>query len=76
MTQKTWAVELEQDENGQLILPFPPDLLEQLGWKEGTDIQWIENDNGKSYTLVEKKHEQPSQDDGAGADPGAMGEDS
>ena len=50
-----WTVTLEQDpETGELILPFPVDLLSQMGWSEGTDLFWIENNNG-SFTLTDKK---------------------
>jgi hypothetical protein len=54
---KTWAVTLEQDpETGELILPFPTDLLNQMGWSEGTDIWWDVQDNG-SVVIREKKEE-------------------
>ena len=52
---KSWAVTLEQDpETGELILPFPADLLSQMGWSEGTDIFWDVQDNG-SVIISEKK---------------------
>lgn len=28
----------EEDEDGNLILPFPEDLLEAMGWGEGTTL--------------------------------------
>ena len=53
-------VEIEEDpETGALMLPFPPDLLSQMGWSEGTDLSWIDNGNG-SFTLKEK--EKPVED--------------
>ena len=36
-------------------MPFPPDLLSQMGWAEGTDLSWIDNENG-TFTLKEKKN--------------------
>lgn len=52
---QTWTVQLEEDsETGQLMLPFPVDLLSQMGWSEGTEICWEESFN-KSYILSEKK---------------------
>ena len=52
-----WTVQLEQDkETGELLLPFPPDLLSQMGWSEGTDLSWIDNENG-TFSLKEKKNE-------------------
>lgn len=53
---QTWAVQIEQDpETGELLMPFPPDLLSQMGWAEGTDLSWIDNENG-TFTLKEKKN--------------------
>ena len=40
MEPKSWTVKLEEDENGDLILPFPDDLLTDLGWAEGTVLEW------------------------------------
>ena len=28
----------EEDEEGNLILPFPEELLEAMGWEEGTTL--------------------------------------
>jgi len=55
MTNPIWTVEIEQDPvTGELMLPFPPDLLSQMGWSEGTDLTWIDNENG-SYTIKKKE---------------------
>ena len=49
-----WTVALEEDpETGELILPFPPDLLKQAGWKEGDSLLWIDNNDG-SWSLVKE----------------------
>ncbi|MEI8135672.1 MAG: hypothetical protein WCH46_11485 [bacterium] len=48
-----FTVKLEEDENGDLILPFSDDLLKKMGWKEGDTLQWKDNENG-SYTLSKK----------------------
>lgn len=40
MTNK-WVVELIEDhETGEIVLPFPPDLLAQMGWDFGDTISW------------------------------------
>jgi len=39
----------EDPESDDLILPIPPVLLEQLGWKEGDDIQFAVDDNGNWF---------------------------
>jgi hypothetical protein len=50
-------VTLEHDpETGELILPIPTDLLSQMGWIEGTELFWIDNEDG-TYSLKEKKNE-------------------
>lgn len=39
-------VTIECDENGELILPIPLELCEQLGWKLGDVIRWHHNLDG------------------------------
>ena len=52
---KTWTLEIKEDpENGDAILEFPDDLMLEAGWKEGDEIDWIDNKNG-SYTLKKKE---------------------
>jgi hypothetical protein len=49
-----WTITLEEDpETGDLILPFPEDLLEHAGWKEGDIIVWKVQDDGSC--ILEKK---------------------
>ena len=40
----------EDVETGDLIVPIPPILLEQMGWKEGDQIEFALDDNG-NYIL-------------------------
>jgi len=48
--------QLETDpETGELVMIIPPDLLSQMGWIEGTELFWIDNEDG-SYTLKEKQN--------------------
>jgi hypothetical protein len=57
---KQWTLTVEEDPNSEdCILTFPPDLLEQAGWKEGDTIKWIDLKNG-SWQLkkVDKSNEQ------------------
>ena len=50
----TWTLTVKEDpENGDCILTFPPDLLEQAGWQEGDTLIWI--DRGDGSWLLEKK---------------------
>jgi hypothetical protein len=50
----SWTLTVEEDpETGDAILQFPPDLLEQAGWKEGDILEW--RDRGDGSWLLEKK---------------------
>ena len=49
-------VTLEQDENGDLLLPLSEEVLKSVGWKVGDIIIWNENKDG-TFTLT-KKNEQ------------------
>ena len=43
-----WIVELEEDpETGDLMMPLPPALLEDLGWKIGDTLTWKIDDSGE-----------------------------
>lgn len=56
---KSWTITLEQDpENpGELIMPFPPDLLAQVGWDFGDTIEWKDLHNG-TWSLSKKETEE------------------
>lgn len=45
---KSFVVTIQEDpETKDLIMPFPTDLLSQMGWSEGTDLWWEVDENGK-----------------------------
>ena len=46
-------VRLEQDENGDLMLPLGDELCESVGWKIGDTIVWKDNEDG-SWTMSKK----------------------
>ena len=61
MKLKSWTLNVEEadDGSGDAILTFPPDLLEQAGWKEGDTIKWVDQKDGswqlkKVDTISEK----------------------
>jgi bifunctional DNA-binding transcriptional regulator/antitoxin component of YhaV-PrlF toxin-antitoxin module len=35
------------DEDG--VLTFPPEMMEELGWKEGDVLEWIDRGDGSFY---------------------------
>lgn len=41
----SWEVILEEDENGEIILPFPPELIERLDWCPGDNISFEVKDD-------------------------------
>ena len=49
-----YEVITQEDENGDLMVPLPPELLEKLGWKEG-DVIDFQVDNKGRYVLTKVK---------------------
>lgn len=44
----TFEVALSEDPaTGELLLPLPDELLSQVGWKEGDDLEWAVTDSGQ-----------------------------
>lgn len=39
----------EDPETGDVLLPIPPQLLEELGWKEGDEIEFGVDTNGNYF---------------------------
>ena len=51
---KQWTLTVEEDPaTGDGILPLPPDLLAEAGWKEGDNLLWIDNKDG-TWSLVKE----------------------
>jgi hypothetical protein len=53
MTRYTITVE-KDPETGELVLPFSPDILAQVGWDFGDTIIWTDNNDG-SWSLTKKE---------------------
>ena len=51
------------DGNGNCFVPFPRELIDQLGWKEGDEVVWEETEvcedwgEHMGYLLTRKKEE-------------------
>ena len=57
MTDQKWTLNVENDpETGELILNFPDELLESLGWQEGDVLDWNINDDG-TVTMIKVTEE-------------------
>lgn len=39
INERRFEVIIQEDENGDLILPIPPQVLNTLGWKEGDNLK-------------------------------------
>ena len=46
-------ITLENDEDGNLVLPLSDDILKEVGWEAGDVIDWIDNKDG-SWTMKKK----------------------
>ena len=54
----TYTVKLEEDpETNELVMPFPPELLAQMGWDFGDTLIWLDNKDG-SFSLTKKEHDE------------------
>lgn len=36
----SYILEVEEDENGELYITFPEEVIEELGWQEGDILNW------------------------------------
>lgn len=48
-----WTAKIIEDENGELVLEFPEDLLKTMNWSEGTELEWTDNKDG-SWSIRKK----------------------
>jgi len=48
----SYILEVEEDDNGELFLTFPDELMEELGWQEGDVLNWDIKSNGVILTKV------------------------
>jgi hypothetical protein len=47
----TETVVIDEDQDGNLVLPFSDTVLSAVGWNEGDTINWADNGDG-SFTLT------------------------
>jgi hypothetical protein len=45
------SVQLEEDEYGNLFVPFPQELMDKLGWKENDTLEWKDNQD-ETFTII------------------------
>jgi len=56
----TWTVDVKEDEKGDQYIILPDGVLDQAGWQEGDELEWIRIDNDtyelrsmREYVLVD-----------------------
>lgn len=47
MKQLSFSTIVKQDDDGELYIELPQELLDQLGWSIGDDLEWIVEEDGK-----------------------------
>lgn len=52
MTKQTLVVQ-EHPETGELFFELPLEAINQMGWAEGDDLEWIDNKDG-SWSIRKK----------------------
>jgi hypothetical protein len=58
---KPWEVILEEDENGEIILPLGEEFMKRHGWLPGDQIDWEVKDGYAIMTnLTAKMREEPN----------------
>ena len=56
----TFTAIVEQDPvTGELVIPFTPEMLAQVGWDFGDTIVWTPSEHG-SFILTKKKQDDSS----------------
>jgi len=53
-------LEVQEDSNGELILEFPDELMDNVGWQGGDTLLWQQQENGD--WLISKKETTISED--------------
>lgn len=46
MSIESWVVSIDENEDGDLVLPLPNELLAALGWETGDHLSWAIREDG------------------------------
>ncbi len=44
MKQLSFSTLVKQDDDGELYIELPPEVMDQYGWSIGDDLEWIVED--------------------------------
>jgi hypothetical protein len=53
----TWFTDVKEDENGELFIELPEDLLKEMRWTESTALWWVVDEIKNTVTLSAKDPE-------------------
>lgn len=50
-----YTAPIQTDSDGELMLVFPEEMMEELNWSEGDELIWKQLDNG-SWSLTKREN--------------------
>jgi hypothetical protein len=53
---KKYIADIKENEEGEVYIEFPEEVMSEVGWQEGDDIVWTDNGDG-SWSLTKKEDE-------------------
>lgn len=56
MPDKSYTVDVQQNDDGESFIEFPDEVMSNLGWEEGDTVVWKDNHDG-SYTISKRETE-------------------
>ena len=61
-TDKYIGEVVEDAETGELVIELPVDMLNQMGWDEGTLLEWMIDEETSNVVLKEKQSGEEASD--------------
>jgi bifunctional DNA-binding transcriptional regulator/antitoxin component of YhaV-PrlF toxin-antitoxin module len=50
-----YILEVQEDQDGELFIEFPDEIIEELGWEEGDILSWDVKGNGIVLSRVNEE---------------------
>ena len=50
-----YILEVQEDQDGELFIEFPDEIIEELGWEEGDILTWDVKGNGMVLSRVNEE---------------------
>lgn len=59
-----YVLDIKEDENGEQYIELTEEILEQIGWKVGDELVYVETEDGKiMLTKADRTEEEDDSDD-------------